>query len=138
MLTKLWPIISFQFNQLLNNSIHWEKTEQILQAYCLPEEIVIATIMLHKSSKAIVRLLTLISSPYFFIFCLDNVIQTSIELIKQFFHIKKAKISYINNYRCRLRRRPSASRKYTSLSRTLTVLPRASSERHRSLYIGIK
>ena len=56
-----------------------------------------------------------------FMLCLDSVLQTSIDLIKENgFILKKKKKARSRNYnRCRLRRWPSASCKYTSPSQTL-------------------
>ena len=78
--------------------IHRGKMEQLLLAYGLPEKTVAAIMMLYRNTKIKVRSLdgdtdyfdivagvlqgdTL--SPYLFITCLDNVLRTSIDKIKE-------------------------------------------------------
>ena len=80
------------------NSIHREKMEQILLAYGLPEETVAAIMILYRNTKVEVRSLdgdtdyfdivagvlqgdTL--APYLFIICLDYVLRTSIDNIRE-------------------------------------------------------
>ena len=64
-------------------------------------------------------------APYLFIICLDYVLRTSIDKIKEnCFELtkeKKQKVPRKNNYRRRLRRWHSASGKYTRLIRNTTV-----------------
>ena len=95
--------------------------EQILLAYSLPQETVTAIMMLYSNMKikvcsldgdtdffdSVARILqgdTL--APYLFIICLDYILRTSIDLIKENgFTLKKARsrqISCRNYYRCRL------------------------------------
>ena len=80
------------------DSIHRGKMEQILLAYGLLKETVAAIIMLCRNTKVIVRssdgdteYLDIVASvlqgntlsPYLFIICLDNVLRTSIDKIKE-------------------------------------------------------
>ena len=80
------------------DSIHREKMEQILLAYGLPKETVAAITILYKNSKVKVRspdgdteyfdivvgvLQGDTLAPYFFIICLDYVLRTSIDKIKE-------------------------------------------------------
>ena len=108
--------------------------EQILLAYGLPKETVAAITILDRNTKVEVR------SPdggteyfdivagvlqgdtlarYLFIICLDYVLTTSIDKIREngFELTKKQKVPRKNNYRRRLRRWHSDSGKYTQPSR---------------------
>ena len=89
------------------DSIHRGKMEQILLAYDLPKETVITMIMLYKNMKAMIHSLDAdtnffevvagflfgdTSALYLFIICLDYVIRTSMNLIKENgFTLKKAR-----------------------------------------------
>ena len=79
-------------------SIHKGKMEQILLAYGLPKETVIAIMILYKNTKIKVRspdgdtnFFDIVSGalqgdtlvPYLFIICLDYVLRTSIDLMKK-------------------------------------------------------
>ena len=78
--------------------IHRGKMEQIFLAYGLSRKIVVASMMLYKNTKVKARspdgdtdffdivagvLLDDILAPYLFIICLDNVIRTSKNLMKE-------------------------------------------------------
>ena len=97
--------------------------EQILLAYDIPKETVAAITILYRNTKVKVRSLdgdteyfkivagvlqgdTL--APYLFIICLDYVVRTSIDKIREnVFELikeKKQKVPRKNNYRRRLRR----------------------------------
>ena len=80
------------------DSIHREKMEQILLAYSLPKEAVAAITILYKNTKVKVRspdgdteyfdivagvLLGDMLAPYLFIICLDYVLRTSIDKIRE-------------------------------------------------------
>ena len=120
------------------DSIHRGKMEQILLAYGLPEERVAAIMMLYRNTKVKVRspdgdtdYFDIVAgvrqgdtlAPYLFIICLDYVLRTSIDKIKENgFKLtkkkkKKQKVSHKNNDRRRLRRWYSASGKCTRPSR---------------------
>ena len=79
------------------DSIHRGKLEQILLAYGLPKETIAAKMMLYKNMKVKVRspdgdtdyfdivadvLQGDILAPYLFIICLDYVLRTSIDIMK--------------------------------------------------------
>ena len=116
------------------NSIHRGKMEQILLAYGLPKETVAAIMMLYRNTKVkvcypdgdtdyfdivagVLQGDTL--APYRFIICLDYVLRTSIDKMKDngFKLIKERSYSRINNYGSRPRRWHSASSKWTRPSR---------------------
>ena len=80
------------------DSIHRGKMEQILLAYDLPKETVVAIMMLYRNTK--VKVCSLVGdtdyfdivagilqgntlAPYLFIICLDHVLRTSIDKIKE-------------------------------------------------------
>ena len=80
------------------DSIHRGKMEQILLVYALPKETVAAIMMLYKNTKVKVHssdgdtdYLDIVAgvlhgdtlAPYLFIICLDNVLRTSIDLMKE-------------------------------------------------------
>ena len=80
------------------DSIHREKMEQILLAYSLPKETVAAIMILYRNTKVKVRSSDIDSdyfdivakvlqgntlTPYLFIICLDYVLRTSIDKIKE-------------------------------------------------------
>ena len=80
------------------DSIHREKMEQILLAYGLPKEIVTAIMMLYRNTKVKVRSLdgdtdyfNIVAgvlqgdtfAPYLFTICLDYILRTSIDKIKE-------------------------------------------------------
>ena len=105
------------------DSIHRGKMEQILLAYGIPKETVAAITILYRNTKVKVRspdgdteyfhivagvLQGDTLAPYLFIICLDYVLRTSIDKIKENgFELtkkKKQKVPRKNNYRRRLRR----------------------------------
>ena len=105
------------------DSIHRGKMEQILLAYGLPKETVAAVMMLYKDTRALVRspdgdtdYFDIVAgvlqgdtlAPFLFIICLDYVLRTSLDLIKEKgFTLKKGKEQTVpsrNYHRCRLRR----------------------------------
>ena len=113
-------------------SIHRGKMEKILLVYGLPKETVAAIMMLYRNRKVNVRspdgdtdyfdivegvLQGDTLAPYLFIICLDHVLRTSIDKIKENgFKLtkgKKQKVPRKNNYRRRLCRWHSASGKCT-------------------------
>ena len=80
------------------DSIHWGKMEQILLAYGLPKETVTAITILYKNTKVKVRspdgdaeYFDIVArvlqgdtlAPYLFIICLDYVLRTSIDQIRE-------------------------------------------------------
>ena len=90
-------ILFFDFTKTFD-SIHRGKMEQILFAYGLPEETVAAIMMLYRNTKVKVRspdgdtdYFDIVAgvlqgdtlAPYFFIICLDYVLRTSIDKIKE-------------------------------------------------------
>ena len=91
------------------NSIHSGKMEQIPLAYGLPNETVTAIMMLNKNTKAMVRspdrdtvffdiIARVVHGDTLFIICLDYVIRTSIDLIKEKkFTLKKARAETITD-----------------------------------------
>ena len=111
--------------------IHRGKMEQILLTYGLPKETVAAIMMLYRKTKVKVRssdgdtdYFDIIAdvlqgdtlASYLFITCLDYMLRTSIDKMKEWFQAdkeKKQKILCTNNYRCGLHRWHSASGKYT-------------------------
>ena len=114
------------------DSIHRGKIEQILLAYGIPKETVAAITILYRNTKVKVRspdgdtdYFDIIAgvlqgdtlAPYLFIICLDYVLRTSIDKIKEkrlrSDKEKKQKIPRKNNYRRRLRQWHSDSGKYT-------------------------
>ena len=119
-----------------SDSIHRGKLEQILLAYALPKETVAAIMMPYRNTKVNVRspdgdtdyvdivegvLPGDLLAPYLFIICLDCVLRTSIDKIKEngFKLTKERSRSYPaknNNWR-RLRRWHNASGKCTRPSR---------------------
>ena len=95
--------------------------EQIRLAYGLPKETVAAITILYRNTKVKVRspdgeteYFDIVAgvlqgdtlAPYLFIICLDYVLRTSIDKIREncFKLTKKQKAPRQNNYRCRLRR----------------------------------
>ena len=105
------------------DSIHRGKMEQILLAYGIPEETVAAITILYRNTKVKVRspdgdteYFDIVAgvlqgdtlAPYLFIICLDYVLRTSIDKIRENgFELtkkKKQKVPRKNNYRRRLRR----------------------------------
>ena len=118
------------------DSIHRGKMEQILLAYGIPKETVAAITILYRNTKVKVRspdgdteYFDIVAgvlqgdtlAPYLFIICLDYVLRTSIDQIKENgFELtkkKKQKIPRNNNYLRRLRRWHSDTGKYTWPSR---------------------
>ena len=114
--------------------------EQILLAYGLPKETVAAITILYRNTKVKVRspdedteyfdivagvLQGDMLAPYLFIICLDYVLRTSIDKIRENgFELtkkKKQKVSCKNNYRRRLHRWHSVSGKHTQQSRNTTA-----------------
>ena len=111
--------------------IHRGKTEQILLAYGLPKETVAAIMMLYRNTKVKIcspdedidnfhivagMLQRDTLAPYLFIICLDYVLRTSIDKMKEKFQAnkgKKQKIPCTNNYWPGLCRWHNASGKYT-------------------------
>ena len=90
-------LLFVDFNKALD-SIHKGKMEQILQAYGLPKETVTAITILYRNTKVKVRTpdgdteyFDIVSgvrqgdtqSPYLFIICLDYVLRTSIDKIRE-------------------------------------------------------
>ena len=90
-------ILFIAFSKVLD-SMHRGKTEQILRACSLPKETVAAIRMLYKNTKVKVRspdgdtdyfvivagvLQVDTFAPYVFIICLDNVLRTSIDIMKE-------------------------------------------------------
>ena len=80
------------------DSVHWEKVEQILLAYGLPKETVAAMTILYRNTKVKVRspdgdteYFDIVAgvlqgdtlAPYLFIICLDDVLRTSIDKIRE-------------------------------------------------------
>ena len=120
------------------DSIHRGKMEQILLAYGQPKETVAAIMMLYRNNKVKVRspdgdtdyfdivegvLQGDTLAPYLFIICLDYVLRTSIDKIKEngFKLRKKQKIPRKNNYRRWLRRWNRTSGKCTRPSRNSAI-----------------
>ena len=100
------------------DSIHREKIEQILLAYGQPKETVAAITILYRNTKVKVRspdgdteyfdivvwvLQGDTLAPYLIIICLDNVLRTSIDKIREngFELTKKQTVPRQNNYRRR-------------------------------------
>ena len=77
------------------DSIYREKMEQILLAYSLPKETVTAIMIFYKNTKVMVcpsyedTIITagvlqgVLLAPYLSIVCLDSILQTSIDFIKE-------------------------------------------------------
>ena len=124
------------------DSIHRGKMEQIFLAYGIPKETVAAIMILFWNTKVKVRspdedteyfdtvagvLQGDTLASYLFIICLEYVLRTSIDKIKEKgFELtkkkkKKQKVPRKNNYRRRLRRWHSDSGKYTQPSRNTTA-----------------
>ena len=117
--------------------------EQILLAYGLPKETVAAITILYKNTKVKVHspngdteyfdivagvLQGGMLAPYLFIICLDYVLRTSIDEIRENgFELtkkrkeKKHKVPRQNNYRRQLRRWHSDTGEYTQPSRNTTA-----------------
>ena len=123
------------------DSIHRGKMEQILLAYGIPKETVAAITILYRNTKVKVRspdgdteYFDIVAgvlqgdtlAPYLFIICLDYVLRTSIDKIKEngFELTKKRSRRYPrnNNYRRRLRRWHSNTGKYTWPSRNTSCI----------------
>ena len=90
-------VLFVDFTQAFD-SIHRGKMEQILQAYGIPKETVAAIMILYRNTKVKVRSLDGVTeyfnivagvlqggtlAPYIFIICLDNVLRTSIDKIRE-------------------------------------------------------
>ena len=122
------------------DSIHRGKMEQILLAYGLPKETVAVITILYRNTKVKVRssdgdteYFDIVAwvlqgdtlAPYLFIICLDYVLRTPIDKIRENgFELKKEKkqkVPHKNNYRRRLRRWHSDSGKYIQPSRNTMV-----------------
>ena len=121
------------------NSIHRGKMEQILLAYGLQKETVAAIIIFYRNTKVKVRspdggteyfdIVVGVQqghalAPYLFIICLDYMLRTSIDKIRENgFELTKKSRRYPakNNYRRRLRRWHSDTGEYTQLSRNTTA-----------------
>ena len=103
------------------DSIHRGKMEQILLAYVIPKETVAAITFLYRNTKVKVRspdgdteYFDIVAgvlrgdtlAPYLLIICLDYVLRTSIDKIREngFELTKKQRLPGKNNYRRRLRR----------------------------------
>ena len=115
--------------------IHRGKMEQILLAYCLPKETVAAITILYRKVRSpdgdieyfdiaagVLQGDTL--APYLFIICLDYVLRTSINKIREMasnWQRKEAEDTPKNNYRRRLRRWLSVTGEYTQPSRNTTA-----------------
>ena len=65
------------------DSIHRGKMEQILLAYDIPKETVAAITILYRNTKVKVRSPGDMLAPYLFIICLDYVLRTSIDKIRE-------------------------------------------------------
>ena len=106
--------------------------EQILLAYGLPKETVAAITILYRNTKVKVRspdgdteYFDIVAgvlqgdtlAPYLFIICLDYVLRTSINKIRE----KKKKVPCKNNFQRRQRRWHSDTGKYTQPSRNTTA-----------------
>ena len=126
--------------------------EQILVAYGLPKETVIAIMMLSSNTKVKIHspdgdidFFDIVAgvlwrdtlAPYLFIICLDYVLRMLIDLIKEngftLKNSKKQTISHRNYYRHRLCRWHCASWKYTYPSQISTAWPGAGSRKHWAL-----
>ena len=115
------------------DSIHRGKMEQILLAYGLPKETVAAITILYRNTKVKVRspdgdteYFDIVAgvlqgdtlAPYLFLICLDYVLRTSIDKIRENgFELtkkkkKKQKVPHKNNYRHRLHRWHSVTGEY--------------------------
>ena len=122
------------------DSIHRRKMEQILLAYSIQKETVAAITILYRNTKVKVHFPDVDTDyfdivagvmqgdtlvPYLFIICLDYVLRTSIDKIKEngFKLIKKKeqKVLHKNNYRHRLHWWHSDSGKYTRPSQNTTA-----------------
>ena len=113
--------------------------EQVLLAYGLPEETVAAIMILYRNTKVKVRspdgdtdYFDIVAgvqqgdtlSPYLFIICLDYVLRTSIDNIREKLWAdkeKKQKVPRKNNCRRWLRRRHSATGQYTQPNQNTTA-----------------
>ena len=106
--------------------------EQILLAYGQPKETEAAITILYRNTKVKVpspdgdtEYFDIVAgvlqgdtlAPYLFIICLDNVLRSSIDKIRE----KKQKVPRKNNYRRRLRRWRSDTGKYTQPSWNTTA-----------------
>ena len=106
--------------------------DQILLAYGLPKETEAAITILYRNTKVKVRspdgdtehfdivvgvLQGDTLAPYLFIICLDYVLRTSIDKIRE----KKQKVPCRNNYRRQLRRWHSDTGKYSQRSRNTSA-----------------
>ena len=134
---KFWLSIEFLTVYMQNSYKQWYYLSTLprpFTPFTEMEQILLAAIMiLHKNTKIKVRspdgdtdyfdivvgvLQGDTLTPYLFIICLDYVLRTSIDKIKengfQADKRKKQKIPRINNYRRRLHRWHSASDKYTA------------------------
>ena len=113
---NLEPTILFVDFTKAFDSIHRGKIEQMLLAYCLPKETVTAIMMLYRNTKVKVHspdgdtdYFDIVAgvlqgdtlAPYLFIFCLDYMLRTSIDKMKDNnFKLTKErhKILCTNNY----------------------------------------
>ena len=121
-------------------SIHKGKMQQVQLAYGIPKETVAAITILYRNTKMKVcspdgdtECFDIVAgvlqgdtlSSYLFIICLDYVLRTSIDKIRENgFELKKKRSRRYprkNNYRRRLRRWHSDSGKYTKPSRNTTA-----------------
>ena len=121
------------------DSIHRGKMKQILLAYGLLKETIVAIMMLYRNMKVKVHssdgntdyfdIIGVLQgdtlAPYLFIICLDYVLGKSINKIKDNKR-KKLKVPHKNNYRCWLRRWHSASDISTRLAKAWTGIDRPS------------
>ena len=122
------------------DSIHRGKIEQILLTYGLPKESVAEITILYRNTKMKVRspdgdteYFDIVAgvlqgdtlAPYLFIICLNYVLRTSIDKIRENMlradKEKKQKIPRKNIYRRRLRRWHSVTGEYTSPSQNITT-----------------
>ena len=121
------------------DSIHKGKMEQILLAYGLPKETVAVITNLYRNTKVKVRspdgdtkYFDIVAgvlqgdtlAPCLFIICLDYVLRTSIDKIREnVFELTKisSRLHSKNNYRRRQRRWHSDTGKYTQPSRNATA-----------------
>ena len=120
------------------DSIHWGKMEKILLAYGLPKETVAAITILYKNTKVKVRspdgdteYFDIVAgvlqgdtlAPYLFIICVDYVLRTSIDKIREnSFELtkKRSRGTPQKQFRRRLHRWYSDTGEYTQPGRNTT------------------